>query len=56
MAPECCQLCRRVIINAGIDKVITLSENGIRQVATLTWVEEENALWRQKTAELTQRF
>jgi dCMP deaminase len=48
LAPECCQLCRRVIINAGIDKVITLGENGIRQVATTAWVEEENSLWRAK--------
>lgn len=44
-APDCCMMCKRVIINAGISKVIFLGcEYGlelIREVDVKTWIEEE---------------
>lgn len=44
-APDCCMMCKRVIINAGISKVIFLGcEHGlelIREVDVKTWIEEE---------------
>jgi dCMP deaminase len=41
--PEPCQLCRRVIINAGIIKVVALQADGsIKTTLVESWVEEEN--------------
>ena len=40
--PEPCMLCRRVLINAGIDTVVTKTNNEIRRVLVRAWVEEEN--------------
>ena len=41
--PECCQLCRRVIINAGIESVISQGpEGGINETLVRDWVAREN--------------
>ena len=42
--PECCQLCQRVVINAGIYRVVGQGPNGtINQVLVSDWVKGENA-------------
>ena len=44
--PECCNLCRRVIINAGIESVISQgSENSINKILVRDWVDRENLLY-----------
>jgi dCMP deaminase len=41
--PQPCQLCRRVIINAGIVQVVTFQSNGsIKTTMVEDWVQEEN--------------
>lgn len=41
-APDCCMMCKRVIINAGIKKVIFLNGDGsVREVEVESWVKEE---------------
>jgi dCMP deaminase len=50
--PEPCQLCRRVIINAGITSVVSLQESGVIKHTLVTeWVEEENRTARRALAE-----
>lgn len=42
--PECCLLCQRVIINAGIESVVVQGENGtINKTMVAEWVNNENA-------------
>ena len=46
--PEPCQLCRRVIINSGIEFVVSVhDDNDIRRIPVSDWVEEENKAARQ---------
>lgn len=41
-APDCCMMCKRVIINAGIKQVVFLNGDGdIREVDVDSWVQEE---------------
>ncbi len=41
--PECCQLCRRVIINAGLDSVVVQTADGaISKTLVSDWVNQEN--------------
>ena len=41
--PVCCQMCQRVIINAGIARVVGQGENGgINRVMVSDWVKREN--------------
>lgn len=41
--PDCCMMCKRVIINAGISEVIFLnSDNTIRKVQVSDWVRKED--------------
>ena len=41
--PDCCMMCKRVIINAGIEKVIFLNGDGsIRTTIVSEWVEKED--------------
>ena len=45
--PEPCQLCRRVIINSGIETVVSMLEDGsIKHTNVADWVDEENQLVR----------
>lgn len=42
--PECCQLCRRVIINAGIKDVVSQADKlAINRQLVADWVDEENS-------------
>lgn len=42
-APDCCMMCKRVIINAGIYKVIFLNGDGsIRETLVSSWIHEED--------------
>ena len=46
-APDCCMMCKRVIINSGIEKVIFLNGDGThREENTATWInnQRENSL------------
>ena len=41
--PDCCMMCKRVVINAGIDNVIFLNGDGsTREVKVSSWVESED--------------
>lgn len=41
-APDCCMMCKRIVINAGIEKVIFLNGDGtIRRVDVSSWIKEE---------------
>ena len=43
--PESCSMCRRLIINAGIDTVVTRNRQGvIRAVPVQQWVEEDDSI------------
>lgn len=43
-APDCCMMCKRVIINSGIERVIFLNGDGSHRVATTAdWVYEGGA-------------
>ena len=43
--PESCYMCRRLIINAGIDTVVTRNRQGvIRAVPVQQWVEEDDSI------------
>ncbi|MDR1397507.1 MAG: dCMP deaminase family protein [Desulfarculales bacterium] len=54
--PEPCQLCRRVIINAGISSVVSFRENGaVRRTPVTEWVEEENREARETLAALEEQ-
>ena len=42
-APDCCMMCKRVIINAGISQVIFLNGDGTQRVVkTDSWITEED--------------
>lgn len=42
-APDCCMMCKRVLINAGIKNVKFLNGNGtMREIKVQTWVNEED--------------
>lgn len=36
-----CDMCKRLIINSGIEKVITRTDNGFKVVNVKDWIEEE---------------
>ena len=41
-APDCCMMCKRLIINAGISKVIFLNrDESTREINVIDWIEEE---------------
>ena len=41
-APDCCMMCKRIVINAGVEKVIFLNGDGtIRRVDVCSWIKEE---------------
>lgn len=41
-APDCCMMCKRLIINAGVSKVIFLNrDESTREVDIKNWIEEE---------------
>lgn len=41
-APDCCMMCKRLIINAGISKVIFLNrDESTREIDVKSWIEEE---------------
>jgi dCMP deaminase len=40
--PEPCLLCRRVIINAGITRVVILNQGEIQELDPQDWIAEEN--------------
>lgn len=37
-----CQMCRRAIINAGLEKLITLTREGIQEYNPRDWINSEN--------------
>ncbi len=46
-APDCCMMCKRVVINSGITKVIFLNSDGTHRTADITeWIknQKENKL------------
>ena len=41
----CCQMCKRMVINAGIEKVIVMEEDGKYTVYTVSdWIENDDSL------------
>lgn len=41
---DSCQLCKKMIINAGIKEVIIKEKNGYRKIDVNTWVEKDDLL------------
>jgi dCMP deaminase len=37
-----CQMCRRAIINAGIDKLVILTKDGIKEFIPKSWIDSED--------------
>ena len=41
----CCQMCKRLVINAGIDKVVVLEDGGEYSVYEVrSWIEDDDSL------------
>lgn len=41
---DCCSMCKRVIINAGIRYVVIATENGHKRIDVANWVNEDDSL------------
>ena len=41
---DSCQLCKKMIINAGIKEVIIKEKNGYRRIDVKDWVEKDDLL------------
>lgn len=41
----CCQMCKRMVINAGIERVVVLEENGdFTEYEVKSWIEDDDSL------------
>ena len=41
---DCCSMCKRVIINAGIRYVIIATDNGHKRIDVTTWIDNDDSL------------
>ena len=41
---DCCSMCKRVIINAGIRYVIIATDNGHKRIDVATWIDNDDSL------------
>lgn len=41
---DCCSMCKRMIINAGISRVIFSSDTGMREINVDTWIKIDDSL------------
>ena len=46
LSADCCSMCKRMIINSGIEKVIIrLNETEFKTVLVNEWIEQDDTVW-----------